>query len=376
MKRGRPAGAAPEAVLALARARYLAGERLEVKQLAAQLGLGRATIYRWFHSRERLLGEVIAQALEELFERTRAEVGPQGARGLLEVFDQINGRLARSTALRRLLEQERERALRLLTGSGGPVQPRAVAAVQRLINAEIQAGRYRAPVDPATLAYALVRLAEAFLYNDAAAGIRGEHRRLHELNATLLGVPAGAEPYRAAPTAQLNLVLRPLRIGDEDELLRIHRRPEIVRWWDEPAAGFPWDEPESTRLTIEVDGVIAGLIQFWEEPEPKYRHAGIDMFLDPSLHGQGIGSEAVRRVTHHLLEQRGHHRITIDPASANIAAIRAYAKAGFTPVGVMRRSERDAEGGGWHDSLLMELVAGPTGETAPQERAKSRRTCL
>ncbi len=374
MKRGRPAGATPEAVVALARARYLAGERVDVTQLATQLGLGRATIYRWFHSRERLLGEVISQALEELLQRTRSEVSPRGARGLLEVFDRINGILARSTALRRLLEQERERALRLLTASGGPVQPRAVAALQRLIDAEVRAGRYRPPVDPATLAYALVRLAEAFLYNDAAAGIRGDHRRLHELNATLLGVPAETEPNHVVRPPPVNLVLRPLRIGDEDELLRIHRRPEIVRWWDEPADGFPWDEPGSTRLTIEVDRVIAGLIQFWEESEPKYRHAGIDMFLDPSLHGRGIGSEAVRRVVHHLLEQRRHHRITIDPASDNIAAIRAYAKAGFTPVGVMRRSERDADGGGWHDSLLMELVAFPAGGS--QEREKSRRTCL
>ena len=131
-----------------------------------------------------------------------------------------------------------------------------------------------------------------------------------------------------------------------------------MRWWDAPAEGFPWDEPESTRLTIEVDGAIAGLIQFSEELEPKYRHAGIDLFLDPALHGRGLGTEAVRRVVRHLIDDRGHHRITIDPATTNTAAIRAYEKVGFKPVGVMRRSERDADGEGWHDCLLMELLAG------------------
>jgi aminoglycoside 6'-N-acetyltransferase len=125
-----------------------------------------------------------------------------------------------------------------------------------------------------------------------------------------------------------------------------------------PEADFPWDEPASTRLTIVVDGAIAGLIQFSEELEPKYRHASIDLFLDPALHGRGLGTEAVRRVVRHLLDERGHHRITIDPATANTAAIRAYEKAGFSPVGVMRRSERDAYGDGWHDSVLMELVIG------------------
>jgi RimJ/RimL family protein N-acetyltransferase len=154
------------------------------------------------------------------------------------------------------------------------------------------------------------------------------------------------------------MVLRPLAEGDEDELRRIHATPEVSRWWDLPDAGFPWDEPESTRLTIEVDGVVAGLIQFAEELEPKYRHAGIDLFLDPALHGRGLGTEAVRRVVRQLIDDRGHHRITIDPAAANAAAIRTYEKAGFRRVGVMRRYERDADGGGWHDGLLMELVAG------------------
>ncbi len=151
--------------------------------------------------------------------------------------------------------------------------------------------------------------------------------------------------------------LRPLAEGDEAELRRIHATPEVVRWWDLPDESFPWDEPESTRLTIVLDGVVAGLIQYSEEHEPKYRHAGIDLFLDPALHGRGYGSEAVRRVVSLLIDARGHHRITIDPATENVAAIRAYEKVGFKPVGVMRQHERNVGGGGWHDSLLMELLA-------------------
>ncbi len=155
------------------------------------------------------------------------------------------------------------------------------------------------------------------------------------------------------------VILRPLVAGDEAELRRIHSTPEVARWWDEPDEGFPWtDDPDSTRLTIEVDGAVAGLIQFSEEVEPKYRHAAIDVFLDPTLHGRGIGTAALRRVVRHLIEDRGHHRITIDPAVENVAAIRTYEKVGFRPVGVMRSYERDFGGGGWHDGLLMDLLAG------------------
>ena len=153
------------------------------------------------------------------------------------------------------------------------------------------------------------------------------------------------------------VTLRPLARGDEQELRRIHASAQVARWWDAPGESFPWDEPESTRLTILVEGAVAGLIQFREEPEPKYRHAEIDLFLDPALHGRGIGTEAVRLVVRHLIDDRDHHRLAIDPATTNAAAIRAYEKVGFKPVGVMRRSERDADGEGWHDALLMELLA-------------------
>jgi aminoglycoside 6'-N-acetyltransferase len=153
------------------------------------------------------------------------------------------------------------------------------------------------------------------------------------------------------------VVLRPLTAADGPELLRILQTPEVARWWDEPEEGFPFtDDPESTRLVIEVEGAVAGMIQFAEELHPKYRHASIDLFLDPALHGRGLGTEAVRRVARMLIDERGHHRVTIDPATTNAAAIRAYEKAGFAPVGVMRSYERDVGGGGWHDGLLMELV--------------------
>src|SRR5215207_4860387 len=94
-----------------------------------------------------------------------------------------------------------------------------------------------------------------------------------------------------------DLVLRPLAERDTAELLRIHETPAVRRRWGSPDDGFPLtDEPGTTRLTIEVDGRVAGMVQFAEELEPRYRHAGIDIFVDPAFHGRGIGAEAVRRV--------------------------------------------------------------------------------
>jgi aminoglycoside 6'-N-acetyltransferase len=153
--------------------------------------------------------------------------------------------------------------------------------------------------------------------------------------------------------------LYPLEPRHAADLRRIRLEPEVARWWDELEDDFPLaDEPDVTRFAIEVDGAVAGMVQYAEELEPKYRHASVDIFLDPAFHGRGIGSEAVRRVVRLLIDERGHHRITIDPAVDNVAAIRAYEKVGFRPVGVLRAAERDVGGGGFHDSLLMDLLAG------------------
>src|ERR1700727_493627 len=95
-RRGRPATASPDDVLRVARDQYLAGQRVDVTIVARSLGLGRATIYRWFGSRERLLGEVIAGELELLLVRERKAVRQRGAKGLLQVFDRVNRQLAES----------------------------------------------------------------------------------------------------------------------------------------------------------------------------------------------------------------------------------------------------------------------------------------
>lgn len=64
----------------------------------------------------------------------------------------------------------------------------------------------------------------------------------------------------------------------------------------------------------------------------------------------------IRVLARYLIDERGHHRLTIDPAADNHAAIRAYEKVGFRSVGVMRRYERGPDGT-WHDGLFMELLA-------------------
>jgi AcrR family transcriptional regulator len=188
--RGRPPAASRADVLELASRLYLRGERVDVQAVASELGLGRTTIYRWFGSRDLLIGEVIVEAAEPLLEAARARARGEGAAALLDTFDRFNRSLVSAPALRQFVEGEREAALRIITSGAGNVQPRIVAMITGLIAAEVDAGAYEPRVELDTLGYAIVRLAEAFLFNDAVAGMRGDVERLRDVEAALLGVSA------------------------------------------------------------------------------------------------------------------------------------------------------------------------------------------
>jgi AcrR family transcriptional regulator len=199
--RGRPAAATREEVIGAAMGQYVRGHRIDVQAIAVELGLGRATIYRWFGSREELIGEVLARRAVPLLKDARREAQGRGGAALLDTFDRFNRCLADAPPLRHFVEAERDAALRIITSGAGIVQPRIVSAIEELIDDEIRAGTYEPTVEPATLAYAIVKLAEAFLFSDGVAGIRGDVDRLREVEAALLGLGRGAEPAEPQPAA-------------------------------------------------------------------------------------------------------------------------------------------------------------------------------
>jgi aminoglycoside 6'-N-acetyltransferase len=155
--------------------------------------------------------------------------------------------------------------------------------------------------------------------------------------------------------------LRPATRADIPELVKIRQTPEVYEHWrggDDLVAAVEedFDEPDVIAYVIELEGRVVGWIQWQAEEDPDYRHASMDIYVDPAVHGRGVGTDAVRTLARHLIVDHGHHRLTLDPAADNAAAIRTYSKVGFRPVGIMRRSERGVDGT-WHDSLLMDLVA-------------------
>lgn len=156
--------------------------------------------------------------------------------------------------------------------------------------------------------------------------------------------------------------LRPIRPDDRDALIEVLSDPSVSAIWDTRGPQHSAEEALAgdvawTPWAIEVDGEFAGSIQASEEQDDDYRHAGIDIYMSSRFQGRGLGTDAVRTLARYLLDVRGHHRLTIDPAADNARAIRTYEKVGFKAVGVMRRYERGKDGT-YHDGLLMDLLAG------------------
>jgi aminoglycoside 6'-N-acetyltransferase len=158
-----------------------------------------------------------------------------------------------------------------------------------------------------------------------------------------------------------HVTLRPTTLDDAPLLAGILAEPAVARWWgvfdlDRVIADLVECDPEEDPFVIINEGEVVGYIQAVEELEPDFRHAGIDLFLRTDVHGRGLGPDAIRTLAVDLIDGRGHHRLTIDPAADNDRAIAAYAKLGFRPVGIMRRYQRLADGR-WVDALLMDLLA-------------------
>ena len=156
------------------------------------------------------------------------------------------------------------------------------------------------------------------------------------------------------------VVLRPLGLGDVERLAALQAEEGVARWWGPPDEAELRAKAEGrdpvVAFAIEVDGQVAGLIQYYEENEPDFRSANLDIFLGDGYRGRGLGPDALRTLSHHLVDARGHHRVTIDPAAENTVAIRAFERAGFRRVGVMREYWR-APDGTWRDGVLLDLLA-------------------
>ncbi len=139
-------------------------------------------------------------------------------------------------------------------------------------------------------------------------------------------------------------------------LRALHATPEVARWWHAVPDAFPDEDERTLGRTILLGEEVIGFVQYDEELEWHYRSAWLDIFVGPDHQGRGLGTEALAVLCAHLVDDRGHHRLLIDPDEGNAPARSSYAKVGFRTVGTLRRATR-FDDGSYGDAVLMELLA-------------------
>ena len=178
--------ATPRRALELAREKFLRGERIELKELADELGVSRATLFRWVGTRDQLLGEVVwsigGHAFESIVQRTKG----QGAKRIATILGTMARESIRAKHAQAFLQREPELALRIMTMGTGVVQRRMVETVQALVKEEVDRGTIEPRLPVADLAYVIVRIAESFSYTDVITGSKPDPKKLERTIEALL----------------------------------------------------------------------------------------------------------------------------------------------------------------------------------------------
>jgi AcrR family transcriptional regulator len=160
----------PGPIFAAAVDTFVAGQRLDMRSLAQRVGVARATLYRRAGNREQLLDQVLWwQARRLLADQVQASAHLTGTDRLIAVIGRVVRAIGADRPVRTFLESEPETALRVLTGSRSTVHQGVAAALENLIDLERGRGAFDTSLDTPTLAFAIVRVADGFLYSNVIA---------------------------------------------------------------------------------------------------------------------------------------------------------------------------------------------------------------
>ena len=181
--------ATPLDALHAARRMWLADQRLDMGALATELGISRATLYNWVGDRERLIGEVLWSFAEQSIARARAQARGSGPAYISAVIEHYLTALAGFEPNRRFIARDPELALRVLTGNRTAFQQRLIDATAAIIDEQVAAAGYQPALDPATLAYVIVRIGESFIFNDLITGSEPDLTKAVQASRVLLHAP-------------------------------------------------------------------------------------------------------------------------------------------------------------------------------------------
>jgi AcrR family transcriptional regulator len=181
----------PQDAFELARATFVADERVDMQALTARLGVARTTLHRWVGTRESLLDRILGDLAGEFWDQARAEAQGEGDELILDAVARILGATARFEPARGFVQREPRLAMRLLAGENFSVRRRSFERLSALVAEALPGEADRL----GGFAQALVHVGTALEWSAIMAGDEPSAQRLVDVaRSLLLAARAGVLP--------------------------------------------------------------------------------------------------------------------------------------------------------------------------------------
>ncbi|RFA30598.1 hypothetical protein CAI21_06065 [Alkalilimnicola ehrlichii] len=176
--------ATPLDAFRLARSRWLKGEKLNLVELAKDLDIGRATLFRWVGSKDLLVQEILWSLYEPIFRKAIAESTQQGAEHVVEVHQRAMMEVLAAEPMQRFLRRDPEYALKLLGSSSSVLHKRVVEITREHLESQVVKGELSLPLPTERFAEILTRINKSLMFDEATGSYRqaiGEARTIMRL---------------------------------------------------------------------------------------------------------------------------------------------------------------------------------------------------
>ena len=176
----------PLSAFKLARCWFIEGRKVEMGELATELGVNRATLFRWVGGRDELLAEVVWSVTAPTFHSAVGGARGSGSHRVAAVMGRFAQATISSASFLAFVQREPDRAMRILTTRTTSFQARLVALVEQLIQEEVDLGRLDPPLPVHDLAFLILRIGETFTYRNVIIGEEPDAIMVQKATAALL----------------------------------------------------------------------------------------------------------------------------------------------------------------------------------------------
>ena len=179
-------GPTPIDALRVARHHFLKPQRVDMGEVADELGISRATLYRWVGNRDQLLGEVMWSMAAMGFETLRRTATGDGVDWFMHIYKGFGDLIVEHEPIRYFVENEPECALRVMASKHTPHQERVIDAYKRALEEAERDHGLVLKLDAETLAFVLVRIGESYLWAELITGQKLDREKAHDVARALL----------------------------------------------------------------------------------------------------------------------------------------------------------------------------------------------